>query len=152
VLGREFVKGEPSMKRMIWAIAFCVAGVALGAQSGEKVTLVGHEKVAQGGTIVTAPNLIVQLNKRTEMGMSELHDKETDTFYVLSGSATIVTGGEMIESKLTAPGQYRGTGIKGGEAHALTKGDVMVIPAKTPHWFKEVAGSIEYYVVKVVAP
>jgi mannose-6-phosphate isomerase-like protein (cupin superfamily) len=140
------------MKRMIWAVALCVSGLGLQAQSGNTVMFIGHDKVAQGGTLVTAPNLIVQVNKRTEMGQSELHDKETDTFYILSGAATFVTGGEMIESKPSAPGQYRGTGIKGGETHHLAKGDVMVIPAKTPHWFKEVSGSIEYYVVKVVAP
>lgn len=140
------------MKRLMWMLVLCVGGIGLQAQSPEKVTFIGHDKVAQGGTLVTAPNLIVQVNKRTEMGQSELHDKETDTFYILSGSATFVTGGEMIESKLTAPGQYRGTGLKGGETHHLAKGDVMVIPAKTPHWFKEVSGSIEYYVVKVVAP
>ena len=140
------------MKRMMWVLALCVSGIGLQAQSGEKVTFIGHDKVAQGGTLVTAPTLIVQVNKRTEMGQSELHDKETDTFYILSGAATFVTGGEMIDSKPSGPGQYRGTGLKGGETHHLTKGDVMVIPAKTPHWFKEVSGSVEYYVVKVVAP
>ncbi len=140
------------MKRLMWMLVFCASGIAVQAQSGGKVTFIGHDKVAQGGTLVTAPNLIVQVNKRTEMGQSELHDKETDTFYILSGSATFVTGGEMIESKPTAPGQYRGSGIKGGDTHHLAKGDVMVIPAGMPHWFKEVSGSIEYYVVKVVAP
>ncbi|MEO8481848.1 MAG: cupin domain-containing protein [Acidobacteriota bacterium] len=140
------------MRRMIWVLALCVSGIGLQAQSGEKVTFIGHDTVAQGGTLVTAPNLIVQVNKRTETGMSELHDKETDTFYILSGAATFVTGGEMIESKLTAPGQYRGTGLRGGDTHQLAKGDVLVIPARTPHWFKDVSGSIEYYVVKVVAP
>jgi quercetin dioxygenase-like cupin family protein len=45
-----------------------------------------------------------------------------------------------------------GTDIQGGQVHHLTKGDVIVIPAGTPHWFKEIPHSITYYVVKVVKP
>ena len=44
------------------------------------------------------------------------------------------------------------TEIRGGQAQRLAKGDVMVIPAGVPHWFKEVPSSIDYYVVKVIAP
>jgi quercetin dioxygenase-like cupin family protein len=84
--------------------------------------------------------------------MVEVHDKETDTFYVLDGSATIVTGGTMVGGNVTGPGQHRGTDITGGQAQRLAKGDVMVIPAGVPHWFKEVPSSIDYYVVKVIAP
>jgi len=39
---------------------------------------------------------------------------------------------------------------EGGETHHLSKGDVIVVPAGTPHWFKEVPESISYYVVKVL--
>ena len=87
---------------------------------------------------------------RAVPGEVEVHDKETDTFYVLDGAATLVTGGSMIGGKLISPGQQRRTDIKGGQSHQLTKGDVMVIPAGTPHWFKEVPKPIEYYVVKVI--
>ena len=58
----------------------------------------------------------------------------------------------MVGGTVTAPGQQRGTDIKGGDAHALVQGDVIVVPAGVPHWFKEVGGSIDYYVVKVIAP
>ena len=82
----------------------------------------------------------------------EVHDKETDTFYVLDGEANVVTGGSMIGGKVTGPGQQRGTEIKGGQTQHLAKGDVMVIPAGIPHWFKEVPKEINYYVVKVIKP
>jgi mannose-6-phosphate isomerase-like protein (cupin superfamily) len=133
---------------LLAAVGLCAATVS--AQNG--VTFIGHDKVAQGGTLLTQPNLIIQLNRRTETGMSEVHDKETDTIHVLSGSATFITGGEMMAATLTSPGQHRGTGITGGDAHQLTKGDVIVVPAGTPHWFKIDAEPIEYYVVKVIAP
>ena len=48
----------------------------------------------------------------------------------------------------TAPGQRRAPSVEGGEVHHLSKGDVITIPAKTPHWFKEVpTGTIAYYAV-----
>jgi len=50
------------------------------------------------------------------------------------------------------PGQLLGTGIEGGETHHLVKGDVIVIPAGVPHWFKEVRGPLLYFTVKPVAP
>ena len=71
---------------------------------------------------------------------------------ILEGEATIVTGGTMIGGKQTGPGQVRGTSIEGGQVQRLTKGDVIVIPAGTPHWFTEVPNSVSYYVVKVIKP
>ena len=56
----------------------------------------------------------------------------------------------MVGGKVTAPGQSRGTDIQGGRSQRLAKGDVIVIPAGIPHWFKEVPQSISYYVVKVI--
>ena len=101
---------------------------------------------------MTAPNLLITIAHRDKAGMVEVHDKETDTIYVLDGSATIVTGGTMIGGSVTAPGQQRGSDITGGQAQKLAKGDVIVIPAGIPHWFKEVPSSVDYYVVKVIAP
>ena len=89
--------------------------------------------------------------RRTE-GEVEIHDKETDTFHVLEGEATLITGGAMTGGKVTAPNQQRGKNIIGGETYHLSKGDVIVIPAGIPHWFKEVPKSIDYYVVKVIKP
>jgi quercetin dioxygenase-like cupin family protein len=140
------------MKKTMFASALLLTAGVLGAAEDSKVTFVGHDQVAKGGGIVTAPNLSITVAHRTEPGMVEVHDKETDTFYVLDGSATIVAGGKMIGGSVTGPGQQRGTDIAGGQAQHVTKGDVMVIPAGVPHWFKEVSGSIDYYVVKVIAP
>ena len=44
----------------------------------------------------------------------------------------------MIGGKNTKAGQWLGTDIQSGESHHLSKGDVIVIPAGVPHWFKEV--------------
>jgi mannose-6-phosphate isomerase-like protein (cupin superfamily) len=94
----------------------------------------------------------VQTNKRTANGNIEIHEKETDIFYVIDGSATIIVGGTAVESRQTRPGQLTAKDIQGGESHDLKKGDVLVIPAGTPHWFKQVNGSISYLTVKSIKP
>jgi mannose-6-phosphate isomerase-like protein (cupin superfamily) len=75
--------------------------------------------------------------------------KDTDVFYILDGSATFVTGGELVDGAPTDPDEIRGTSIKGGEPHALQKGDVIIIPRGIPHHFTEVAAPLNYFVVKV---
>ena len=40
--------------------------------------------------------------------------------------------------------------VTGGETKKLVKGDVLVIPAGIPHWFKEVSPTVSYFVVKGV--
>src|SRR5467141_2291685 len=131
-------------------LLFATAVLLVAAAGDGKVTFIAHDKVAKGGTLVTAPDLIVMVVSRDRPGEVEIHDKETDTLHVLDGSATLVTGGTMTGGKVTAPNQRRGKDITGGEIHHLTKGDVIVIPAGIPHWFKEVPQSINYYVVKVI--
>ncbi len=58
---------------------------------------------------VTQPDLVVLGNHRVGAGEVEIHDKETDIFYVIDGSATFVTGGTIVGARTTAPGQIRGT-------------------------------------------
>ncbi len=145
------------MKFSLLLLTALAAVALLTASDGQpSVTFIGHEKVeaalAKGGTLVKAPDLIVMFSHRTSPGEVEVHDKETDVIHVIDGEATMITGGKMIGGKVTAPGQWRGTEIQGGEEHHLTKDDMIVIPAGIPHWYKEVPQSISYSVVKVIKP
>jgi mannose-6-phosphate isomerase-like protein (cupin superfamily) len=94
----------------------------------------------------------VQTNKRTANGNIEIHEKETDIFYIMDGSATIIVGGTAVEPSQTRPGQMTAKDIQGGQSYNLKKGDVLVVPAGTPHWFKQVNGSINYLTVKSIKP
>jgi mannose-6-phosphate isomerase-like protein (cupin superfamily) len=94
----------------------------------------------------------VQTNKRTANGNIEIHEKETDIFYIMDGSATIIVGGTPVEPRQTRPGQMIAKDIQNGQTYNLKKGDVLVIPAGTPHWFKQVNGSINYLTVKSIKP
>jgi glc operon protein GlcG len=132
------------------AAALCLT--AAGPSSG--VQFIGHDKVAgalaKGGPLAEATGLKVSGSHRDKAGKVEVHDKETDVMYVVEGEATLVTGGTVVGLKRTSPEQSVGDDIKGGEAHKLTKGDIIVVPAGTPHWFKEVPKAVSYYVVKGV--
>lgn len=87
--------------------------------------------------------------RRQGPGEVEVHETDTDIFYVVGGRATFATGGTLTGGKHTAPDEIRGGTLTGGETRPLAQGDVIVIPKGLPHWFKEVPDSIEYFAVKV---
>lgn len=144
------------MKFLLLATVLSTGILLTAANGAADVVYVGHDKVMtalnKGGPLVTAPDLIVMGSHRDKPGQVERHEKETDVIHVIEGDATFVTGGTVTGEKSSKPGQFLGASIQGGESHHLGKGDVIVVPANTPHWFKEVPGSISYYVVKVVKP
>ena len=94
-------------------------------------------------------NYMVHASRRESPGMVEVHTKDVDILYVLQGSATIVTGGSMVDGHNIAPDEIRGKEIVGGETRSLAPGDAMIIPNGVPHWFREIQGPFLYYVVKV---
>src|SRR6266850_4628762 len=139
-------------------LALLATGLLLAAFAPDQpqnsgVIHLGHEKVATAFAKGTTPllatnNFKVLAGRRTGPGEVEVHDHDTDIFYVLEGSATFVTGGKVVEPKVTGPGETRAKEITGGQEQHLVKGDVIVIPNGVPHWFKEVNGPLLYYVVK----
>ncbi len=120
-----------------------------------KVTYFDSAKVSaafQKGAVLfdgSGGNYMVHASRREAPGMAEVHTKDADVVYVLEGTATLVTGGTAVDLKNTAPDEFRGKEISGGETRQLNKGDVIIIPAGVPHWFKEVTNPFLYYVVKV---
>jgi glc operon protein GlcG len=94
-------------------------------------------------------NYMVHASHRDKPGMAEIHTKDTDVIYVLEGTTTFVTGGTAVDPKNIAPDEIRGTSISGGDRRTLGKGDVIIVPNGVPHWFKEIPGPFDYYVVKV---
>ena len=115
------------------------------------VTYVPNSKVTEvmtkGGEIVNDKGLIILANRRGA-GEVEVHDKTNHIFIIVEGEATFVTGGTLVGAKNTAPGQIRAASLNGGQTHQLRKGDVITVPAKTPHWWKEVSTkTIAYYAI-----
>jgi mannose-6-phosphate isomerase-like protein (cupin superfamily) len=86
-------------------------------------------------------------------GVPEQHDNTVDVVIVQSGEGTLVLGGKMVNLTARGIGEYVGTGIEGGERHALAPGDLVHIPAKIPHNFVIAKGKhITYVLVKFPAP
>ncbi len=139
--------------KVLGALAIFLAAAVLmtGAGGGPGATYVEHDKVtatlAKGGPLAKGANFAVVTNFRTTTAAPEIHEKTTHVWYVLDGSATYVTGGTLIGGKVTKAGLTQGTNIEGGKTMQLSKGDVIVIPAGTPHWWKEVPKSITVYAV-----
>ena len=105
----------------------------------------------KGMPLLEIANYKVHASHRDAPGIVEVHTKDTDIIYMLEGSATLVTGGAIVEGKNIEPEEIRGNDVKGGDTRTITRGDVIIIPHNTPHWFKEVKGPLNYYVVKVRA-
>ena len=123
--------------------------------SGEPVSQLGAERVraafARGEPLVENGSYKIHASRRQEPGMAEIHARDTDIIYVLDGTATLVTGGTIVDAHQTAPQETRGARIDGGDVRPLAPGDVIVVPAGTPHWFQQVRGPFLYYVVKVTS-
>jgi mannose-6-phosphate isomerase-like protein (cupin superfamily) len=139
----------------LFVSALSLAALAEDNLQSRSVIHFPNEKVAAafatGTPLLVTNNFKVQTGNRTGPGEVEIHEHDTDIFYILEGSATFVTGGKALEPKLIGPGETRARSITGGEERSLTKGDVIVIPKGVPHWFKAVKGHVLYYVVKVTS-
>lgn len=124
-----------------------------GTELSRKVTFIDSQMVTAGfqkGTVlVNTGNYMVHASHREMDGIAEIHTLDTDLIYMLEGTATLVTGGNVPDAKVIEPNELRGQKIVGGESRRIVKGDVIVVPAGVPHMFTDVHGALNYYVVKV---
>jgi glc operon protein GlcG len=129
------------------------AGLASAASAPAPVTRIDAARVraafAKGQPLLETAAYKIHASRRDAPGEGEVHVRDTDILYVLEGSATLVSGGALVEPEEVAPGEIRGTAIEGGEAREVATGDVLVVPSGTPHWFRAVHPPFLYYVVKV---
>ncbi len=114
-----------------------------------------HQVAAQGNgvaseTLEKYPNHYTMLAFRNRTGGAEQHQNFADLFYILDGHSTLLTGGEIVDQKTSAPGEIGGSAVKGGSTQELKPGDVVHIPAGVPHQMVlPEGGTITYFVVKV---
>jgi mannose-6-phosphate isomerase-like protein (cupin superfamily) len=140
------------------------AAVGLHAQTGTAATAkkISQQQIAEtlrqampgapgetGGGLFDGDHYRIGALKRKLPGEVEIHREDTDVMYVLSGSATVVTGGTVVGQHTVGPKEERGTAIRGGVAQVLKAGDMLVIPKGQPHWFQKISGEVSYVVMKV---
>ncbi len=90
---------------------------------------------------------------RTKSGGPEVHEHWTDVIVVTGGQATLLIGGTVVnpvERGAKGSGEMGGSDITGGTTQVVKKGDIINIPAGTPHWIKIAPGeNFSYVNVKV---
>jgi mannose-6-phosphate isomerase-like protein (cupin superfamily) len=95
-------------------------------------------------------NHYMMLAAREQTGLAESHEHEADIFVVERGSATLLSGGTIVQRHTEKPGEIRGSSIEGGERRTVSTGDIIQIPAGVPHQLLLEKGQpFVYFVVKV---
>ncbi len=157
IVGAIGVSGAASAQQdeeLALAGANALSASTNGAAQMSSVTFFDNKTVAaafvKGQPLLENGEYKIHASHRDAAGKAEVHEHETDIIYVLEGTATFVTGGKVVGGEMTGPGEIRGASIEGGEARKLVKGDVIIVPQGTPHWFKEVKAPFNYYVVKSI--
>ncbi len=99
----------------------------------------------QTGAISNTDQYRINVIRRTQSGAPLTHAGNTELHYIIEGSATVVTSGKVVRDS-------SGATVEGGISRRVTKGDVILVPADTPHWYKDVEGSVTYLEVRFVVP
>src|SRR5580698_7749515 len=119
---------------MVFGCAICLTSAAC-AQSGG--ITVWPKGIPPGGITEKADfgDHLLEISHREVSGHVELHKVKADVIVIQTGTATLVTGGEMLDPKDTGPNEVQGSSIKGGVSREIGPGDVIEIPPGVPHQF-----------------
>lgn len=90
-------------------------------------------KGSSGSTMLTTGNLALKLSVRSTSGGAEVHANYDDLMIVQQGSATLITGGTVVDSQTGSDGETHGTKLTDGTSRTITVGDIVVVPAGVPH-------------------
>ncbi len=76
--------------------------------------------------------------------------KVSEIYYMLEGAGTLVTGGTLPNPKPLTPGStnMQSPRIEGGVSRRVSKGDVIIIPGRTPHWWSSQEGDLKYLIFR----
>jgi mannose-6-phosphate isomerase-like protein (cupin superfamily) len=77
------------------------------------------------------------------------HAGNTELHYIIEGAGTVVTGGTIVRP---AAGSAAAATIENGVTRHVTKGDIIIVPENSAHWYKDVEGQITYLEVRWLAP
>ncbi len=120
-------------------------------KSGEALVAALQKAVDRGGmtsgAISNTDQYRINLVRRVKPGAALAHAGNTELHYITEGAGTIVTGGTIVR-----PAGGGSATIENGNTRRVVKGDVILVPADTPHWYKDVEGAITYLEVRFVAP
>jgi mannose-6-phosphate isomerase-like protein (cupin superfamily) len=112
----------------------------------------GAQAFEKGGMLFDAKEgrfaRVYALRRDKPLGV-ELHAIDTDLVFILEGTGTFVTGGSIRDPRALGTNESTGSGIDGGAANRIGPGAVLVMPGQTPHWLRDVEGTMDFFAVKV---
>jgi mannose-6-phosphate isomerase-like protein (cupin superfamily) len=103
--------------------------------------------------------IVYRSGTQTEDNAVAEHDLVSEVYYILEGTATLVTGSDIVGLKrrpadnravkmLNGPGG-NGSSIRNGVEHRLKPGDMIIIPAGVGHWFSKVEDHLKYVMIRI---
>ncbi len=93
------------------------------------------------------------LVRRHASGRAELHVRKADVYVVQSGEAELVVGGELVDAAATSATEKSGSAIRGGTTRRIGPGDIVHVPANTPHQVMLALGkNVVYFALVIEAP
>jgi mannose-6-phosphate isomerase-like protein (cupin superfamily) len=128
---------NPAQVMKTFASSADVAALIAKAKSERKP---GQPLIAQ--PIVQLAPYNASLEYRAQVSTAAVHEREAELFYVIEGSATMVTGGKLVNQGRSNPENLSGTGVEGGTSRHVAKGDFIFVPENTPHWFSAIDGTL----------
>jgi mannose-6-phosphate isomerase-like protein (cupin superfamily) len=99
------------------------------------------------GAIANTDQYRINLVRRVKPAAALTHPGNTELHYITDGAGTLVTGGTIIR-----PAGGGSATIANGDTRRVVKGDVVLVPAGTPHWYRDMEGSITDLEVRFVVP
>jgi mannose-6-phosphate isomerase-like protein (cupin superfamily) len=144
-----------SLFRISLGIALLVGtlqGASVEFWSGSELKSSAERLEQEAGTkgIVGTTSGAASIWRRARSGEAELHKTKTDLLVIQQGSATLIFGGTIPDARTSAPNEIRGKSIRNGESRKLIPGDIILIPAGTPHQFiLEKGQQVAYFALKL---
>jgi mannose-6-phosphate isomerase-like protein (cupin superfamily) len=85
--------------------------------------------------LVRGGDAVAALEYWKKPGKPAVHPDQAEYVIVIAGNGTMVSGGRLVDPVTTNPTLIEGSRIEAGTTRLLHPGDVLLIPAGTPHWF-----------------
>jgi hypothetical protein len=151
-------------KRVLVLLTLAAAAAPLFAADGDAIPPAVYKSAAElmatlaknaqaksdqaSSPILNEDHVRINIVRRGSPGVAMAHAtgpaKGSELHYIIDGAATVVTGGTIVRPPGAATKGAGSATIEGGQSRRVTKGDVVFIPAGTPHWYKDVEGSVTY--------
>jgi mannose-6-phosphate isomerase-like protein (cupin superfamily) len=134
--------------KLVTILAVAAFAIPCAAQTGSGAEVFSSKDVASqlatlaqaatpsgssGATLGDYKSHAIRLSVRTSSGGAEIHAHYDDIFVVTGGTATLITGGTVVDAKTSADGETKGSHIQDGKSQTISKNDIVHIPAGTPH-------------------